>query len=179
MKIYTRTGDGGDTSLFGGARVPKAALRVEAYGTVDELNAHLGRAVAECADLPVAATLREIQSDLFATGSDLATPSDHRNPTRLDPARIAALEETIDRLEADLDPLKTFILPGGDPAAATLHIARTVCRRAERRTVALAAEEEIGEAPVVYLNRLSDLLFVMARWVNARRGVDDVAWSGS
>ncbi len=178
MKIYSRTGDGGETSLFGGQRVPKAALRVETYGTVDELNAHLCRAAAECADLAIASTIAEIQSDLFTTGSDLATPADHRNATRLDPARVTALEEIIDRLESDLEPLKTFILPGGDPAAATLHIARTVCRRAERRATALAAEEEVSGAAVVYLNRLSDLLFVVARWVNRERGVGDVGWRG-
>jgi cob(I)alamin adenosyltransferase len=181
MKIYTGTGDEGETGLFGGPRVPKDHLRVEAYGVVDELNALLGWAIAKLPDLPVADELRTIQSDLFDLGADLATPPDasaaaEKRIVRLDSGRVTGLEIVIDRFDADLPTLDRFILPGGDEAAAVLQVARTVCRRAERRVVTLRAAEEASDAALVYLNRLSDLLFVLARWVNAQRGVEEPTW---
>lgn len=183
MRIYTKTGDGGETGLFGGRRVSKADLRVAAYGDVDELNAGLGQAETLVPDGALTAEIRDIQADLFALGSDLATPPDAGEKTaratvRLDAGRSAALEALIDRLDAEAAPLANFILPGGHPAAAALQVCRTVCRRAERTAVALAATEDVPPAALVYLNRLSDLLFVMARWVNAKAGVDEPIWSG-
>ena len=183
MKIYTRRGDTGQTDLFGGERVGKDAQRVATYGDVDELNAVLGVALAAGVDPALAAELARIQSALFDLGASLATPDpDHRrkaNVLGVGDADIAALEALIDRLEAGLAPLTTFILPGGTPAAAAFHVARTVCRRAERAVVHLAATpgESVEPTSTRYLNRLSDLLFVLARHENARRGVADVAWS--
>lgn len=168
MKIYTKTGDKGETALFTGRRVPKDNLRVEAYGTVDELNAVLGMAVTA---LPAASPVREpllrIQRDLFDLGGDLATPPDKagRGATVVE-AQVAFLEATIDGWERELPPLKRFILPGGTAAAATLQLARAVCRRAERRVITLARAEEVSPVAIQYLNRLSDLLFVAARYVN-------------
>ncbi len=189
MKIYTKTGDAGETGLYGGSRVAKDSARVEAYGTVDELNTVLG--VARAA-LPmngdadgVDALLARVQSELFDLGAELATP-----PARLDTplgariplatdARVAKLEGEIDFFEEALSPLKTFILPGGTPASAALHQARAVCRRAERRTVGLARTEEGTVRPEAlrYLNRLSDLLFVLARQANHAAGRPDVPWT--
>lgn len=169
MKIYTRTGDSGETSLFGGNRVPKSDLRIEAYGTVDELNSFIGVARASWQSSPLDADLARIQSDLFDLGARLAAPGSDRFPG-VAPSRIADLEGAIDRMEADLPPLKNFILPGGSVAAAHLHVARTVCRRAERLLV------ELGE-DVAYLNRLADYLFVAARASNRAQGVDDVPWN--
>jgi cob(I)alamin adenosyltransferase len=179
MKIYTKTGDLGDTGLFGGPRIRKDAPRIEAYGTVDELNSVLGlaRAAGLAGDLD--ALVAQIQNELFALGAQLATPDPATHNTVLVGAReIAALEQAIDRLEQELEPLKQFILPGGTPAAAQLHLARTVCRRAERRIVTLKDQspEPIAGDIVVYLNRLSDLLFVMARSVNRAAGHPDVPW---
>lgn len=184
MKIYTRTGDEGETGLFGGQRVGKTHLRVVAYGDVDELNSHLGRAETLLRDLGLTDVLREIQRDLFALGADLATPPGANagaaaRAVRLDPARIARLEELIDAYEAENEPLKTFILPGGSPGAADLHVCRTVCRRAERAVIALTSREEVGNPVPVYLNRLSDLLFVMARWVNRNLKVAEPPWPGA
>ena len=182
LKIYTKTGDRGETGLFGGARVPKDDARVEAYGDVDELNSVLGLAVAASGDGEIAAGLRAIQTDLFTLGARLATPAPEDggrdNPwiPRLDPARVAELEAWIDRAEEELEPLQNFVLPGGAPAAAALHLARTVCRRAERRVVTLAHTVEIPELVVMYLNRLSDLLFVLARVANRRAGAGEVTW---
>lgn len=182
MKIYTKRGDRGETDLFGGERVGKDALRVAAYGEVDELNATIGVAAAGGCDPALSAFLATIQSALFDLGASLATPDPaHRAKAGVNgvrPADIDQLEDLIDRLEEGLEPLKTFILPGGSPAAASFHVARTVCRRAERCVVRLAGlpEESVEEASVRYLNRLSDLLFVMARHENARLGVPDVAW---
>ena len=184
MKIYTRRGDSGQTDLFGGERVGKDALRVSAYGDVDELNATVGVAAAAGADPALQARLQAIQSALFDLGASLATPdAAHRQKAGIEGARgedVAGLESLIDELEASLSPLKTFILPGGCPAAAAFHVARTVCRRAERAVVRLAAidGESVEESTLRYLNRLSDLLFVMARHENARQGVEDVAWIG-
>jgi len=171
LKIYTRTGDHGETSLFGGSRVPKNDPRIEAYGTVDELNSLLG--VARAGELPssVDAVLHQVQLDLFEIGAHLASPGIDRFPGA-DEQRIAELEQAIDAMERELAPLTTFILPGGAPAAAQLHVARTVCRRAERCVIALD-----DPRTVAYLNRLSDYLFVAARFANLRAGRRDVPWT--
>ncbi|ARA92877.1 MAG: cob(I)yrinic acid a,c-diamide adenosyltransferase [Bacteroidetes bacterium] len=182
MKIYTRTGDTGSTALFGGGRVSKDHPRIRAYGTVDEANSVLGLARSHLQAQPGAdlaePILGRLQEELFVLGADLATPLD-AGPTvpRIDPRHVLRLEEDIDRLEADLPPLKHFILPGGTPAAATLHVARTVCRRAERHVVEAMADEPLNEQGLIYLNRLSDLLFVLARWVNRRAGVSESTWA--
>jgi cob(I)alamin adenosyltransferase len=181
MKIYTRTGDKGDTALFGGQRVPKDALRVEAYGTIDELNSVLGIALADTNDPELELVLKPIQSLLFDLGADLATPlSADTAPLRRIGAREASgLESVIDRLSEHLDPLKSFILPGGSPLAARLHFARTVCRRAERVCVRLSRNEDIGDAVIVFLNRLSDLLFVLARYANVRAHLPEIQWKST
>jgi cob(I)alamin adenosyltransferase len=175
MKIYTRTGDAGETSLFGGARVRKDDARIEAYGTVDELNSFLGVARASWPSSPLDGQFHAIQSDLFDIGAHLASPGTSRFAGP-EATRIAALEQSIDAMEADLAPLRTFILPGGCPAAAHLHVARTVCRRAERLVVALRDEDPATLASIRYLNRLSDFLFVAARFANHEQGVADVPW---
>jgi cob(I)alamin adenosyltransferase len=181
-RIYTRTGDWGDTRLASGEPVRKTSLRVEAYGCVDEANSALGMARLNTAgDVVLDAMLGAIQNELFDLGADLATPAraERENTTalRILPEQVERLEREIDRLNAELGPLTSFILPGGTPAAAALHVARTVCRRAERVAVALAdAEPEQVSAPALaYLNRLSDFLFVAARWANAK-GAGDVLW---
>lgn len=186
MKIYTRTGDQGDTGLFGGGRVPKDHARVDAYGEVDELNAVLGLTVAglqtEGQD-ELARRVQSIQADLFTLGANLATPAPEDGGRRNDyipelpTARVAEMEAWIDDAETELEPLRAFILPGGTQAAALLHLARTVCRRAERRVIHLAREARIEPEVVVYLNRLSDLLFTLARLSNRRAGVPDVPWT--
>lgn len=180
MKIYTRTGDKGDTGLFGGGRVSKAHPRVEAYGDVDELNATIGFARAIAPMPRVDEVLVPVQRDLFAIGALLATPDRERMRKHLDKAsidtrRIEELEHAIDQGDAELEPLKAFVVPGGHPKAAALHMARTVCRRAERRVIALE-NEDIPEIVVVYLNRLSDLLFTLARVANTRAGAGEVTW---
>lgn len=179
MKIYTRTGDDGTTGLLGPGRVLKSAARVEAYGQVDELNAALGVARARGAGT-LDADLARIQSQLFQLGAELATtaPDLLAKLARLGDPDVAALEHVIDRLDAGLPPLRRFVLPGGAPLAAELHRARTVCRRAERALVALAQSESVEPRLVVYLNRLADLLFVMARWCNHEAGVAETEWSG-
>ena len=181
MKIYTRTGDLGDTGLFGAGRVPKDHPRVRAYGDVDELNAAIG--VARAADpLPrVDEVLLPLQRDLFAIGALLATPNQekmaqHLAKAQLDADRVIQLERAIDACERDLEPLTAFVLPGGTRKAAALHVARTVCRRAERAIVRLQHEEKIPQIVVVYLNRLSDLLFVLARVSNRIAGTGEVTW---
>lgn len=179
MKIYTRTGDAGTTALYGGERVPKDARRVEAYGTVDEANALVGVARTQLGELRAFdGPLARVQSALFDVGADLATPEARyrANIAPLTEGDVTGLEAHIDRLEADLPPLHAFILPGGHPAAASLHLARTVVRRAERRTVELAHFEAVNPQVTAYLNRLSDLLFVLARAVNAAVGVNDHEW---
>jgi len=170
MKIYTRTGDRGETSLFGGSRVPKNDPRIEAYGTVDELNSFLG--VARATELPqsIDDVLHQVQSDLFEIGAHLASPGTSRFPG-VQEKRIEELEQAIDAMESELAPLTSFILPGGAPAAAQLHVARSVCRRAERCVVALSDDSTLR-----YLNRLSDYLFVAARFANLRAGRSDVPW---
>ena len=181
LKIYTRSGDDGETALFGGGRVPKAHARVEAYGTVDELNAVLGLAIAQAADTTVKTRLQTVQHDLFTLGAELATPPAREGRKRpvtpeVPGARVEEMEGWIDEADEELPPLKAFVLPGGSEGAAALHLSRTVCRRAERQVVALAASEEVGDAVVPYLNRLSDLLFTFARLENHRRGIPDVEW---
>lgn len=173
MKIYTRTGDAGETSLFGGTRVSKNDPRIDAYGTVDELNAFVGAARATSPASSIDDQLAIVQSDLFDVGAQLAAPGSSRFQG-VDAARIAALENAIDEMERELPPLTSFILPGGSMAAAQLHIARTVCRRAERLVVALG--DASAATTIRYLNRLSDYLFVAARFANHRQGVADVIW---
>jgi len=178
MKIYTRTGDKGDTSLFGGQRVPKDALRIEAYGTVDELNSVLGIVRADNAVGEIDRLLTAIQHQLFVLGADLATPRsiDAKNLRRITSQDVEVLEREIDALESILQPLRNFLLPGGSPVAARLHFARTVCRRAERHVVRLARTDDIGNEATIYLNRLSDLLFVLARFANHTSGVPEIPW---
>lgn len=188
MKIYTRSGDTGETGLFGGGRVPKDDLRVRAYGAVDEANAALGMArsaLPRSADGAPAAALDDdlarLQSALFDLGADLATPLDAKARGAVRPiaaADVDALEARIDALDEELEPLTGFVLPGGAPAAAALHLARSVTRRAERETVALARAADVNPQALRYLNRLSDLLFTLARAVNARSRVPDVPWAG-
>lgn len=180
MKIYTRTGDDGSTGLYGGRRVSKADLRVEAYGTVDETNAAIGLARAAGLPPPVEAILAQVQPALFQVGAALSTPPGKEpSSAAVSEREIASLEDAIDALEAGLPPLRTFVLPGGCEGAARLHMARTICRRAERLVVALAAREPVDLALVRYLNRLSDLMFVQARATNQARGVPDVPWKGT
>jgi cob(I)alamin adenosyltransferase len=182
MKIYTRRGDSGETDLIGAGRVAKDHLRVEAYGALDELNAALGVCAAATAQGDLRALLEGIQRALFELGAYLATPeARHREEMGVrepDDAEIAALEARIDAFETELPPLRRFVLPGGTPAAAQLHVARTACRRAERVAVALGRSAPIAPGAVRYLNRLSDLLFVLARVENRRAGVPDVEWEG-
>lgn len=178
-RVYTRTGDDGTTGLGGGQRVPKDSIRIEAYGTVDELASTIGVAVALGLEEGLAATLARVQNDLFNLGSDLCILEEDkaRMPVPGVEARhVAALEGLMDELSRELAPLANFILPGGSPGAAQLHVARTVCRRAERLVIALARREAVGAFVVRYLNRLSDALFVMARYENLKRGVPDVLW---
>lgn len=175
MKIYTRTGDLGQTSLFGGARVAKNDARIESYGTIDELNSFIGVARAAWPDSPIDAVLHQAQMDLFEIGAHLASPGTSRFPG-VDAERISELERAIDLMESELEPLRTFILPGGAVAAGHLHVARTVCRRAERLVVALADDSVATRSTIAYLNRLSDYLFVAARFANKRHSVEDVPW---
>jgi cob(I)alamin adenosyltransferase len=179
LKIYTKTGDAGETGLFGGQRCSKADLRIEAYGTVDELNAVLGVVRLHAGMEPLSEDIAKLSSLLFTLGSDLATPL-HPAPAyaipRVDESHVAWLEGCIDAYDEQLAPLKNFILPGGSHAAAHLHVARTVCRRAERLTVSLAAREDIGNYVVKFLNRCSDYLFTAARLANHVQGIEDVPW---
>lgn len=178
-RIYTKSGDRGETGLGDGTRVPKDAARVEAFGQVDELNAVLGLATAYCPDCPEHALLRSIQNDLFDVGADLCVPPAENEAAgqslRVTPAQAERLEKAIDRLNENLQPLTSFILPGGSPAAAWLHLARTICRRAERAVVTLMRTETVNNQVLIYLNRLSDFLFVLARAANDG-GKADVLW---
>ena len=183
MRIYTRTGDAGDTGLFGGGRVPKNHPRVEAYGDVDELNAAIGFSRSIEPMPRIDEVLVPIQRDLYAIGALLATPDrdkmrQHLEKARVDDERIGQLERAIDDGDRELEPLRSFIVPGGTPKAAALHLARTVCRRAERRVVSLGETgvDEIPQVVVIYLNRLSDLLFTLARVANRRAGAGEVTW---
>ncbi len=180
MKIYTKTGDSGETALFGGGRVRKDAWRVDAYGEVDELNAAIGAARAARLAAENEAVASRIQDELFTVGAVLATPpgtkaADHVGAVGLD--WVAAMEQAIDRIDAQVPRLAQFVLPGGSSGAAALHLARCVCRRAERRTVALAGRENVPDEVLRYLNRLSDLLFMMARLENVKAGTAEVPWN--
>ncbi len=179
MKIYTKTGDTGETSLFGGTRVSKDVLRIEAYGTVDELNSILGVCRSFNTAQEIDSILQQIQDTLFTLGADLATPFSVQSQaiTRIAHSDYEVFERTIDALTEKIEPLKSFILPGGNRVAAMIHLARTVCRRAERYVVRLMHEEEINNETIIYLNRLSDLLFVLARYANALSGTPEVKWN--
>ncbi len=181
MKIYTRTGDEGETGLFGGGRVSKGHVRVEAYGTVDELNAALGLCVEAVVDAGIRGWLGQIQNDLFNLGASLATPGSEDGSARpttppLPEGRVGQMEDWIDAVTDEVPTLRSFILPGGTRGAASLHLARTVCRRAERSLVRLGELEAYHPVVLKYLNRLSDLLFVLARLENWKQGVGDVPW---
>ncbi len=178
MKIYTKKGDDGTTALFGGRRLNKNHKRIEAYGTVDELNAYLGHAVLVIGFDEAAAYINRIQNELFILGSDLATPLDTPNATilRIDESHVDWMESAIDAMESELEPLRSFILPGGAEESARIHLCRAVCRRAERACVSLTEGEAINPWNVKYLNRLSDFLFVLARWLNHKLGIHDVRW---
>lgn len=177
MRIYTRTGDTGETGLIGGQRVPKDDPRVCAYGTVDELNAVLGVARCYTDDADLIALIERIQNELFDIGAELASPPERAGQfAAIEETHISAMEQAIDRFEEELPPLRQFILPGGTKAAAYFHLARTVCRRAEREVVRLSHVSTVNAVLIRYLNRLSDLLFVMARVANHRAGVSDTVW---
>lgn len=179
MKIYTKTGDDGTTGLFGGGRVRKDHLRIEAYGTVDELNSAIGIARSSSTHRDLNIIMDKIQNKLFKLGSDLATPYavDNKNIIRMTAADVEEVERQIDNIDEKLPELKNFILPGGSGVAAHLHLARNICRRAERLTVTLGASDDIGPVVTTYLNRLSDLLFVLARRANQLEGIEDRVWS--
>lgn len=177
MKLYTKRGDDGHTDLIGGVRVPKSHLRVGAYGAVDELNATIGLALADCPNDAIRVALITIQGRLFDLGADLATPgSNNRTQGRITADHVSYIESQIDQASDQLEPLRSFILPGGTVLAARLHLARTVCRRAERGVVELSEHDQVDPLATVYLNRLADLLFAQARLANAAAGVDDVPW---
>jgi cob(I)alamin adenosyltransferase len=174
-KIYTRTGDGGTAGLVDGSRVSKASLRMAAIGDVDEANATIGAAIAALGSDPLGKRLRQVQNELFDLGADVATPGEVEGALRIVGSQVERLEREIDAMNDGLDPLTSFILPGGSPEVAALHLARTVVRRAERSAVRLADGEQVNAGALAYLNRLSDLLFVAARFVAAKQG-GDVLW---
>jgi len=181
MKIYTKTGDKGETGLFGGERVRKDSLRIETYGTIDELNSFLGLAIIEVADTSIKNILQNIQNQLFTVGADLSTPEIDKNKklniTRTSEEFYLNAEKIIDKYESKLDELKNFILPGGSKGAALLHICRTITRRAEREVVALDNKVKIGNNIIIFLNRLSDLFFVLARYENKVSNIPDIKWN--
>lgn len=176
MKIYTKTGDDGTTGLQGGKRVPKSDLRIIAYGAIDEANSSLGVALSCNIDADIKELLTKIQNELFVAGSDLSDPDLKKSKNRVTEQMVENLEKNIDRFEAELNPLTNFILPGGHQIAAHLHMARTITRRAETSIVSLSKNEQINSSCQKYLNRLSDLLFVLARVVNKRNGTSDIVW---
>lgn len=181
MKIYTKTGDAGETGLFGGARVSKASLRVAAYGDVDELNSAIGWARVAVSDADVDALLNRIQNDLFEVGAELGSTADRKEKGGLpliEEAQVQTLEQAIDEYEEGPPALQSFVLPGGTEGAARFHLARCICRRAERGVVALGAQETVRGELLRYLNRLSDLMFTLARYVNHAAGVEDIPWKG-
>lgn len=180
MKIYTKKGDAGKTSLLGGNSHSKDSLRIHAYGTVDELNSLLGLSAALMKDDSMKETLLEIQKQLFILGTELAAlhPSDEMRRGFIQDSHVTGLEHQIDTWEGHLKPLTQFILPGGSPASAALHLARTVCRRAERLTVSLHEKESLRAEPLKYINRLSDWLFVLARYLNQEEGGEEIGWAG-
>ena len=176
-RIYTRAGDAGETSLGDGSRVRKTDPRIEAYGTVDELNSVIGLVLAGDVPEEFRPWLQQVQNDLFDLGADLSVPlEDERERLRTTGAQVERLEELCDRVNERLEPLKSFVLPGGSEGAALLHVARTVCRRAERQATALAEASELNPDALAYLNRLSDLLFILARSANAERGAPEPLW---
>lgn len=185
-RVYTRRGDQGETDLVGGTRVPKDGARIAAYGTVDELNAAIGVARAtnaaagarRGAGAELDGILRRLQNELFDLGAELATPPAgfRAGMFRVGATEVTALEATLDRCQRDLAPLRSFVLPGGGPVSALLHVARTICRRAEREILALMRHEDLGSWPLAYLNRLSDLLFVLSRWIGHHRGEQEYLW---
>jgi cob(I)alamin adenosyltransferase len=180
MKIYTRTGDKGETGLFGGARVPKDDARVEAYGTIDEANAAIGLSLGYCSVPLIVKILQEVQADLFTLGAELSAMNGHEDRlgiALLTDADVTRLEHAIDEAEMPLPPLKNFILPGGPPEVATLHVARTIVRRAERRLLTLAQRESVRGTAIAYLNRLADLLFVLARRTTHENQSGDQEWA--
>jgi len=181
MKIYTKTGDKGETGLFGGERVSKDSLRISAYGTIDELNSYIGYTIIELKDESIKKNLLQIQNFLFTVGTDLATPETEKNAKlnidRTPEAFYLEIEKMIDLYDAQLDELKNFILPGGSKGAALLHICRTTCRRAERDVVALKKTVTIGDSIIIFLNRLSDLFFVLSRFENKVSNHPDVIWN--
>ena len=175
-RIYTKTGDNGLTGLIGGQRIPKNSPRIEAYGTLDELNSHLGLAAAHKVSSSILPMLLTIQQELFEIGAELAQGGENQDP-RIKASHVQTLEQYIDDLDEHRPPLARFIIPGGSKTAATLHVARTVCRRAERRVVALQNQEKVNPQIITYLNRLSDLLFVMARFQNQEEEMEEVYWN--
>lgn len=179
-KVYTRTGDDGTTALGGGQRVPKDSVRIEGYGTVDELNSILGAAHGFCSDPKIKNWILEIQNDLFHMGSDLCILEEDKKKypvPSIETRHVDRLEKIIDTCQEELAPLKEFILPGGSRGAAQLHVARTICRRAERLILTLSREDEISSQVLPYLNRLSDLLFVLARYENLKSSISDIFWN--
>ena len=181
MKIYTKTGDEGETGLFGGARVSKASLRVEAYGEVDELNSAVGWARVSASDPDLDALLNQIQNDLFEVGAELGSTEDRKQKSAMPlitESQVEGLERAIDKYEEGPPALTSFVLPGGSESASRFHLARCVCRRAERSLVALGAHETVRGEVLRYINRLSDLLFVLARYANHIAGVEDIPWKG-
>ena len=180
MKIYTKTGDKGQTGLLGGVRVSKNDLRIEAYGTVDELNSFIGLALTEAKDNEVKKLLKKIQNTLFVLGSDLSTPDNEKNKShkvfRISKTNYEEIEKEIDKFDGGLDELRNFILPGGSKSAALLHICRTICRRAERHVVVLNNIVNLNSDIIILLNRLSDLFFVLARYENKISGIKDIEW---
>jgi cob(I)alamin adenosyltransferase len=183
MKIYTKTGDKGETSLFGGERVSKSILRIDAYGTIDELNSFIGLAINEVKNPEIKTLLEHIQNDLFAIGSDLATPISEKTEklriNRVPEEMFSRLESEIDKFEEKLEELRNFILPGGTKGASLIHVCRTVCRRAERLVTALKETERINDNILIYLNRLSDLMFVLSRYENLYSGKPDIKWKST
>ena len=181
MKIYTKTGDKGETGLFGGERVSKNSPRINAYGTIDELNSFIGMVIIEVKDEKVKKDLNEIQNKLFTVGTDLATPDTNKNKKlkikRTPPEYASEMENLIDTYSLKLEELRNFILPGGSKGAALLHVCRTICRRAEREVVALNEEVKIGSNIIIFLNRLSDLFFVLSRYENKISNIPDVIWN--
>ncbi len=176
VKIYTKTGDDGTTGLIGGKRIKKSSRRIMAYGTADELNSSIGIVLAFTLDSDIVDILTKVQNDLFVVGSDLANPILSDSSSRVTGEMITSLENQIDKLESDLSPITYFILPGGDHVASHVHLARSICRRVEVNIVKLGEEEPINKTCQAYVNRLSDLLFVIARTVNKRKKISDVAW---
>ena len=177
-KIYTKTGDDGTTGLFGGARLPKHAIRIEAYGTVDELNSHIGMLISLLDDDATGQFLQKIQSRLFTVGSNLASdPSKEMLTPDIEETDITSLEQAIDTMQGELPELKHFILPGGNQVVSAAHIVRTVCRRAERKCVALYFESAVEPIIMLYLNRLSDYFFVLARWIGHKDGISEIKWT--